>query len=279
MDENEVWQALQDVVESGRESNSIDLKQDHYNLQQDLDKGEFIKDIAAIANSLEKQEQRGYLVIGVKDVKECPRPSEVENYTVGVTLPNLDETQRQMNAILREYLEPGLTVRCESLRPSGTSKDLFLIVIPSWLSINPTFPRPFFCRKGIGKIRRGQVFIRAESSVEAALYDDVSRLIHQGLIARINELQTQLEREVKRRYDELGALRDDFQQENQWLYDRISDLEKDRDELSRKAGKWRDFARAVSRELSRQLPPESHEKVLRPLFSRFGLDKYYSELQ
>jgi hypothetical protein len=51
MDEGQLWEAIHQAIESGEEEDTIDLKSRRYNFRSNASKGEFIKDVSAIANS------------------------------------------------------------------------------------------------------------------------------------------------------------------------------------------------------------------------------------
>jgi len=161
MDDITLWDAISKVVESGDEEQTIDLKESLYMLDQNDQKSEFVKDLAAIANSLESR-QAGYLVIGVKDKKNCTRPSEATQYLVDIQIGNLNDFEQRHNNILESYLSSKLSAKYYPYYHSESQKTILIIVIESW---DEHDPRPYIVRQDIGKIKRGQIFYRDASDI------------------------------------------------------------------------------------------------------------------
>lgn len=280
MNENELWEAIQQAVESGEETSTIDLKGRLYHFKKDVEKGEFIKDAVAISNTLDTQKARGYLVIGVLD-SDQRKGIGCREYILGVRIPSWNRLEQRVNNLLREYVEPDLAVMCSRLVHPRIRKKLAIIVIPCWQCLNPFNPRPCIIKKDIGRIRRGQIFMRAGSDTYAALTTDIARLVGSGLRVRyqkeIEELKDQLSNEIKRRERDLEALKTEHSKEVEWLDERTDDLERDKEKLIQREEEWRELARATIRKAYRNLPEDSREKEVRQMLARFRKEDYFSE--
>jgi hypothetical protein len=145
MDISDIWQNISDVVLTGRETALVDLKCSFYDFKNPEKKGDFIKDMSSLANSLGHGDAKGYIVIGVKDETMCQNRVNQEDFLTNINVPDLDKLELQSNEIIEKYLDPRLTIECVHLQPSVTMlyADIITYCVSVQSGISETDQRPY----------------------------------------------------------------------------------------------------------------------------------------
>ena len=134
------------------ESSSLDFKRE-LNLESARDKAEFVKDLIAIANSVDEV---GHLVIGVKD----------DGSVVGTK-----RLQKKNQQIARRYIEPMPKLFIDHNAVEIEGREVLLALV----SVQPT-SLPHKVRKAIERLEQDEVFVRDGTVVSRAGPDEVLRL-------------------------------------------------------------------------------------------------------
>ena len=142
------------------ESSSLDFKRE-LNLESARDKAEFVKDLIAIANSVDEV---GHLVIGVKD----------DGSVVGTKrLP-----EERIQQIARRYIEPMPKLFIDHNAVEIEGREVLLALV----SVQPT-SLPHKVRKAIERLEQDEVFVRDGTVVSRAGPDEVLRLYRKQNLA------------------------------------------------------------------------------------------------
>lgn len=137
-------------------STSLDFKRDQYPLATDEQKGEFIKDILAFANSWRRSD--AYVLIGVDDVKGG------RSAPVGVsTHLNDADIQQLVNSKTNRKIE----FRYVAVPVDGKSIGAIHIAIQD---------RPSYLSRAFGKLAADTVYIRRGSSTDVARRDEIAKM-------------------------------------------------------------------------------------------------------
>jgi hypothetical protein len=140
------------LVKSMPEKTAFDWKTDFTLLQDDEKKGEFLKDLSAIANAC--VDSCGFIIYGVDPRK----PDPILGITVHYDDANLQQFARGKIEPLPEFLYYEVPVNSKTL---------------GVLQINPTRHRPHIISVNLGKVRRGQILIRRGSSTDGVAIKDL----------------------------------------------------------------------------------------------------------
>lgn len=158
-----MWRRIRRFVEEGKETPKVDLKE-KLELSSRKDKAEFVKDVTAIANTRGK---RGYLIIGVKDSKDCPREgASPEDYVVGFSPADADELQRQMWDALRTFCDPLPDVSMEILEHPEIRRQICVIIIEAG-------KRPHKIIRSSEGIEQEDVFVRRGTATFRAKPEEI----------------------------------------------------------------------------------------------------------
>lgn len=297
MDDSKLWEAVSHVVLSGEENKTIDLKRSCYYFEQDPHKGEFVKDVSAIANSLEKLGAQGYVVIGVLDSDKCPGPNRTDpsKYVVGAPVQSRDQLEQRMNQILESHIDPRFTIDCRILPTTITelNESIAVLVIRGWTEFHESDPRPYVVTKSVGQLRHGQIFVRRGTRSVVALRADIVNLSARHVRLKyereikalesdygqsIEGLRLEHEQEIEALESHYNEWIETHEDERKWLDERIKRLESENARLFRQEMDWRIFALTVCGELYRALPEDSRDRKLRRLLAHCKKEKYYSDV-
>lgn len=138
------------------ETDGVEFKRT-INLESKDDKGEFVKDVIALANSAPStQDFTGYLIVGV------------DNDRMIVGTDPLEEERIQQ--VVSSYVHPRLSLRCSTLSTQA----------PGWPQVSTIevkgLDRPYSISRAIGKWQQGDVFVRNGSVVSKATKEDIVRM-------------------------------------------------------------------------------------------------------
>jgi len=140
------------LVKSTPEKAVFDWKTD-FTLPQDNDKqGEFLKDLAAIANAC--VDCCGFIIYGV----DPRRPDPILGITVHYDDANLQQLTNGKIEPLPDFLYYEVSVQSKVL---------------GVLQVSPTRQRPHIISVDLGKVRRGQIVIRRGSSTDGVTINDL----------------------------------------------------------------------------------------------------------
>ena len=186
------WDTLLQIAESGRETLEVELKGRLWDLKKAEEKGEFIKDIAALANI----GKRCFVLIGVKDIKDR-KPGESSPFTEINSEHSPDQLQNQMNQILRGYLEPPVVVRYHRESPRESYPPVDVVEIPE------TDSRPHVVSRDGEGLRQGEVWIRINGQRRLALRSELDEMYSQRLSSDRLELIRSFTEEIEERGREI----------------------------------------------------------------------------
>lgn len=136
---------LVEIIKSTNERTDIDYKKVLYNLSKQKD--DFVKDIMSMANSFESGNK--CIVIGVKD-----RPS-LDREIIGIDEKDIRDAA-DYQQIIRDNIEPHIGLDFE--KHIVEDKLLLCIIISS------TNSRPYVMKKDLDKLKKGDIWIRINSS-------------------------------------------------------------------------------------------------------------------
>jgi hypothetical protein len=146
---------IDDVVELLRampEQPVFDWKRDFTLPNADDARGEFLKDLAAIANSI--RDSYGFVFYGVDPKREDP--------VLGISSQYDDASLQQL---VSGKIEPAPKFLYYELSVGPR--------VVGVLQVSPEMARPHIIRVDLGKLRRGQILLRRGSSTDAATIDDL----------------------------------------------------------------------------------------------------------
>jgi hypothetical protein len=163
------------------ETNKIDFKRD-FSLSDSKQKGEFLKDVSAIANSYDVNYQNhGFIIFGIYQnrITFCSFPG------------NEDHIQATIDELIREYLGSFFSTQFYIFDKEG--KKWGVLVIP------PTRNAPHVFIKDTSNQSRGDIYVRVGTTTSKASPVDFSRFFRQyieeydnGLQYKIGNLQNQI---------------------------------------------------------------------------------------
>ncbi len=165
---------LRELIELKREGVTLDYKRD-LNLETDKEKGEFIKDMLALANS----GRTAYIVTGIKDRTWEP---------IGISIPY---SQVKLNQILQDRTDPPIRIEYEEIELNGLTHGIVKI-----FGENP--PYLVMVKDKFGGIQKGTIFIRNVDMNEGARRADLDlmyvtpadlRLVHDVTQKELEDLK------------------------------------------------------------------------------------------
>lgn len=153
----------------------------------EIDRAKLIKDLVAIANSID--EQKGYLVLGVKD-------NLINREVTGISKP-----EQWDDAIFQEwvkkYVFPLINFSFEELDYSGTTVGLFEI------SPSTEFPH-LIIENHKGIFYKGQIYYRHGSQNRIALYSELKEMFGGIEPYKIDGLESPIMKEAINYYESKG---------------------------------------------------------------------------
>lgn len=161
---------LFEIIKSTNERTDIDYKKELYNLSKQKDN--FVKDIMSMANSFESGNK--CIVIGVKD-----RPS-LDREIIGIDKKNIKDAA-DYQQIIRDNIEPNIGLDIE--KHTVENKTLLCIIISS------TNNRPYVMRKDLDKLKKGDIWIRINSSQSKITRLDLENIYKERIEFKNIELQ------------------------------------------------------------------------------------------
>lgn len=138
------------------ESETLEFKADNYSLDDDDEKGEFLKDLLAFVNAW--RESDAYILLGVQG------DSGGKAQVAGITKERDDNALQNLAS---GKIKPPIRFSYETLDHDG--KRVGVIHVPKQA-------RPAYLLKDFGKLRAHTVYIRRGSSTGIALPDEVARM-------------------------------------------------------------------------------------------------------
>lgn len=291
MEDKELWEVIASAAWSGEETATLDLKVSLYDLADQIEKGEFLKDTCAIANSLLDQGTEGYLVFGVRDSIDCPDRTDAAEYVTGVTIASRDELERRVNQIMESHVDPQLALGCRILTPAltGIGKDIAVFVIRAWTEAHESDPHPYVVRQSVGRVRPGAVFIRRGTMAVGASRADIINLVGRHLRLEYEALESELRRQfreqsivneekfqsLKMDFDKTAA---EFAESIEFLTRTLKFKEKDLNKISADERAWRHIAFHAIEELHSRVPEDLRERKIRNILAQGGKDSCYEEV-
>lgn len=268
MDHTQIWEAIRNVVESGNEDDEVDLKSEWYDLDSRDGKAEFVKDVCAMANGLSGPGDRRYLVCGVLDSRQWPDRADVAGYVRGVQPGDVDGINQTISQSVKTHIEPRIDVQyVEIQHPPEVDRTLGVVRIRGWSGRDD---RPYVIATGIGSVKKSQVFVRSLGGLsEPADRSDIQLLVSCALQERIEYLEREREELERKAEAELNRQREEFEDE---LLTTVEDLRNDKQRLSSEAEKQREFARALCRRFYQYLD-DTNRRSLRKLAQRYDMDE------
>jgi hypothetical protein len=170
------------------EGQCYDFKRDQYLLDNDVLKGEFVKDILAFANSWRMSD--AYILIGVNENKRVGGRCTV----VGISNHHDDATLQQ---IVNGSTNKPVAFHYSAFHYQG--KEIGIIRIPKQ-------PRAFCLRKALGKLAPNIVYYRQGSSTATALPDEIASMVSSDSSAptpviKLSFLDTKTNKLIDDQYD------------------------------------------------------------------------------
>jgi hypothetical protein len=138
------------------ESETLEFKSDNYSLDNDDEKGEFLKDLMAFVNAW--RDTDAYILLGVKGSS-----SGVEQ-VAGMTK---DRDDNEFQTLARGKITPAIRFGYETVIHDGKKCGVIHI---------PVQNRPAFLTKDFGKLKANDVHIRRGSATSIAAPDEISRM-------------------------------------------------------------------------------------------------------
>ena len=161
---------LFEIIKSMNERTDIDYKKELYNLSKQKD--DFVKDIMSMANSFESGNK--YIVIGVKDTPGLDRE------IIGIDEKDIKDAA-DYQQVIRDNIEPNIGLDIE--KHIVKDKTLLCIIIGS------TNDRPYAMRKDLNKLKKGDIWIRINSSQSKITRLDLENIYKERSEFRNIELQ------------------------------------------------------------------------------------------
>jgi hypothetical protein len=152
------------------EGTALDFKRDQYPLADNTQKGEFIKDVMAFANSWRRTD--AYILIGVDEAKGGG-PST----PTGITTHLKDSDLQQL---VNSKMNRPISFSYEAVKFHAVELGVIKV---------PVQERPFFLTQDVGKVKKGVVYVRRNSSTAEALADEVLKM---GAVPTVPSLDLQL---------------------------------------------------------------------------------------
>jgi len=162
---------LKSLIELKREGPTLDYKQD-LNLEQEMQKAEFVKDVLALANS----GYPSYIVMGMKEI------TKDDSKTWDPISITKSYSQVQLNQILQYRTDPPLSIEYAEIEQNGIKHGIVKI-----LGENP--PYLVMLKDKFGNLQKGTVFLRNIDMNEGARRADVDQMY--------NKVDTRLSHIVK----------------------------------------------------------------------------------
>ena len=144
------------------EGPKMDFKRRSWDLGSHEGKGEFIKDILAMANA---PGGTGYLIIGV-----CDEPSRPLESIEGQGL-----SEERLQQIVKTYIEPPIEFAYGEMDLHGTR--IGIVTIP------PSKARPHWAKKSIGKLRDRTFYTRRGSTTDFATLSELEQMVREKPLA------------------------------------------------------------------------------------------------
>ncbi len=164
---------ITDVVKLTPEQACFDWKRDFVVPNDDEKRGEFLKDLSAVANSCPPN-RYGFIIYGVD-----PRRSEL---VCGI---NQSYDDAKLQQLVQGKIEPAPEFLYYEL-PTGKRKVAVVQVAPS-------VPRPHVISVNMGSVRKGQILVRRGSSTDGATMSDLMTFFYgqhsvhfQNVLQRLN---------------------------------------------------------------------------------------------
>ena len=157
------WPAVADAVYSGREDQTLELKQT-LDLTDRPSRAEIARDIAAMANR-----EGGYIVVGVVDARHRASP-DLHAAVTGWS-GDVDETERQLRTILTDFCDPPPRIDVSAFLEPHTSRTLLVI------HVHRSHARPHAISRSSGSIQRHEIWVRDGSMVRIATREEIEEMI------------------------------------------------------------------------------------------------------
>lgn len=161
---------LFEIIKSTNERTDIDYKKELYNLSKQKD--DFVKDIMSMANSFESGNK--YIIIGVKDT------SGLDREIVGIDEMNIKDAA-DYQQLIRDNIEPNIGLDLE--KHIVGDKTLLCMIISS------TNNRPYVMKKDLDKLKKGDIWIRINSSQSKITRLDLENIYKERAESKNIELQ------------------------------------------------------------------------------------------
>lgn len=182
LDRGEAEELIEDL--SGDEHTWVDFKEDYYVLGIEPKKADFIKDIAAMANTITEHSTH-YIIIGVND--DSGELAGVSDNFDDKSDPRhiLSVDEADIQKVLTEYLSPTPNV---TLNKFTDEEPRFGV-----LSINQAKKKPCTIQKSIyfngdRKLQEGLIYFRSGSSNTIALRAEIERMIDERVQNRRSDI-------------------------------------------------------------------------------------------
>lgn len=149
---------LFDALRYRSEGTDLDFKQAQYRFVRgtEMDKGELLKDVLAMANAW--REGTGYILLGFKDAR--PNSAEV----VGI-LDHIDDAALQQ--FINSKVKPKVSFRYEEHTYEGQTVAVIAI---------PKQARPFYLQHAYGSLKSNVVYVRRGSSTDEAEPPEIAKM-------------------------------------------------------------------------------------------------------
>jgi len=293
MDSAQIWEAIRHVVESGYEDDVVDLKSEWYDLSNESREAEFLKDVCAMANDLQGPGDVRYIVCGVLDADQCPDRTNVANYVKGVQTGPVNKLNTRISQSVKTHIEPYINVRYIEVQHPNVNAVLGILEIRGWSK--GWDDRPYVIKKGIGKLKKSQIFVRRSASVcEPARWSEIRLLVEHSQEQRIEHLEQELrdleeahkeelqnaevqwrqdKAEMERDYQKtIVALQQQMAEMEQGYQEFIAALRNDKDMLAEEKERFKELVRGLSRRFWQR--SEADRSILRMCFRRYGMEDW-----
>jgi hypothetical protein len=184
----ELKNILHNIISSGVESTKVDFKEE-LKINNNREKGEFLKDISAIANSSDPRcDNFGFILIGVK-------PGEIVGSTFLKENKNkIDNLQAQIDQLIKEYISP--FIQTHLMIFEERDKTWGVIIIP------PSSMLPHVFIRDIDNKSRGDIYVRRGTTTEKAKPEDFARFFS----IYIEDLRYEFQGQINNIYLNLGDI-------------------------------------------------------------------------
>jgi hypothetical protein len=183
----ELENILHDIISSGVESTKVDFKEE---LKiNNREKGEFLKDISAIANSSDSRYNNfGFILIEVKSREIVGSTFLKENKN------KIDNLQAQVDQLINEYISP--FIQTHLMIFEERDKTWGVIIIP------PSRMLPHVFIRDIDNKFRGDIYVRRGTTTEKAKPEDFARFFS----IYIEDLRYEFQSQINNIYLNLGDI-------------------------------------------------------------------------